>query len=435
MTGPKGDSDGGAPGEQLDTLRDGASPLFNALSAQLGIQIEGKTARSVGAPAGPGGALENTTINASPSRRINSAKWAKLDYLRSESIDKRQRRCMTAPFKKSVGIRLSSNGIGVAGVMRCGKTICPACGPRIAAVRRHDIQLAVDSWREQGNTVLMMTLTLRHSRADRLKDLTSAISKCWRASTSGKSWMRDRRDFGVQHTIRAWEEKWSIENGWHAHVHVLIFVAAPAGSEQVATAVSGLLPSFFARWQSTAVAEGLRAPLMDGQDLHEVTGDEAGKAMGDYFAKQSAGTADKTAEDMAWEMSNPNGKARGDSFTPGEILELAEGGDPMMQALWSEYEDAMKGRRTISWSTGLRDALCIEPELDDQAIVDEEIGVAEDTVISLTSRSWVKLSRVNGARFELLALVLSEGPSAALAWLTERGYTARLGLHDFEEES
>lgn len=420
VTGPKGASDGGAPGRLARHSSDGASPLFNAHSGSVE-----DAARS---------ALENTTDNASASRRISVSKWSKLDYLRTDSLDKRQRQCMTRPIGTTVGIRVNSYGIGVAGVMRCGKTICPACGPRIAAERRHDIQLAVDNWRGQGKTVLMMTLTLRHSRADRLADMTSAIGKCWRASTSGRSWLRDRKEFGVVHTIRAWEEKWSIENGWHAHVHVLLFIDAPAGSDAVSTAVDGLLPVFFERWAATAIDCGLRAPLIAGQDLHEVVGDEAGHALGDYFAKQSAGTADKTSEDMAWEMSNPNGKARGDSFTPGEILDLASGGDSTMQALWSEYENAMRGRRTISWSTGLRAALCIEPERSNEEIVDEEIGVAEDTLISMTSKSWVKLSRVRGARFELLSLVLTEGPLSALDWLMQRGYVATAGLHDYGED-
>lgn len=342
---------------------------------------------------------------------------------------------MTRPLGTTVGIRLSAVGAGVSGVMRCSKTICPSCGPRIAAERRRDIERAVDTWRASGRTVLFLTLTLRHSLRDSLADLVAARSGAWRAATGGRGWARDRREFGVAHTIRALEEKWSASTGWHAHVHALLFIEHAPGSEGVRDAVAGILPSMFSRWSSFAVAAGLGAPLLAGQDLHEVTGDEAGAVLGEYFAKQAAGSSDTPAADMAWEMSNPAGKSRGDSFTPSELLGLAAGGDDTCARLWSEYERGMKGLRTITWSRGLRDELGLDDELTDEEIAESEVGTEEDTVLSMTARSWMKLARIPGARHELLRLVVEVGPDVALAYATGLGLVAVPGLHQFEKET
>lgn len=342
---------------------------------------------------------------------------------------------MTRPLGSTVGIRLSAVGVGVAGVMRCGKTICPSCGPRIAAERRRDIERAVDAWRASGRTVLFLTLTLRHSLRDSLSDLVAARTGGWRAATGGRGWLRDRRQFGIAHTIRALEEKWSMTTGWHAHVHALLFIDHAPGSSGVADAVAGVLPSMFSRWSGFAVASGLGAPLLAGQDLHEVTGDEAGAVLGEYFAKQAAGTSDTPAADMAWEMSNPNGKLRGESFTPGELLDLAAGGDDTCASLWSEYERAMKGLNTITWSRGLRDELGLEDELTDEEIAEAEVGTEEDTVLSMTARSWMKLAGMPGARHELLRLVVEAGPDCALAYGTGLGLVIVAGRHEFEKET
>lgn len=381
----------------------------------------------------PGGALENTTDNASPPPP-REGKWVALDYLRTGSSCKRQRSCMTRPLGTTVGIRSSAAGVGVAGVMRCAKTMCPACGPRIAAERRQEIERAVDAHRANGGTVLFLTFTLRHSRADTLDTLVRARSGGWRAATGGKGWMRDRRSFGVVGFIRALEEKWSIANGWHAHVHVLVFIDASPGSPAVRAAVGGLLPAMFTRWRSAALKAGLRAPLLVGQEAHEVTGEDAGKLMGDYFAKQAAATARDTPEAMAWEMTNPNGKGRGESFTPGEVLTLAAGGDDTCQALWAEYETAMKGQRTLTWSRGLRELLELDPERSDEEIAEDEAGDVEHTVLSITARSWMKLSRIQGGRFRLLRIVAEYGPPAALDYLHGLGLVAVLGRHEFESE-
>jgi len=426
-----GDSSGGLPDGDLDNLGSGGGRRFFSAPGAL---FEGNRSAAEGGSAGSAqrGAqrLENTTDNSSPPRLPSASKWAKLDWLRVESSVKRQRSCMSRPLGKTVGVRLTSGVAGISGVMHCGRVACPNCGPRIGAVRREEINRAVSVWRERGGVVLFLTLTLRHDRGQSFEELTGALSSCWAAATGGKQWVKDRARHGIAHTLRVWEEKWSIANGWHTHVHALLFLD-PAADE--APDVSDLLASMFARWARKAVSLGLGAPLLRGQDLHVVEGDaDAAEMVGSYFAKQ---VLDDAAESMAWELSNPNGKGSGDSFTPAELLELAVGGDPEMARLWGEYERGMTGRRTIAWSKGLRDAVGLDDEKSDQDIADEELSTEEDTVISMTARSWMRLSGTAGHRRELLRLVTVDGPDVALDWLRSLGLMAVAGLHDFGDES
>lgn len=338
---------------------------------------------------------------------------------------------MSRPLGKTVSIRLSDGVAGVSGVMHCGRIACPNCGPRIGADRRQDINRAVENWRAGGGVVLMSTHTLRHHKGQRFEELTKAMSGCWAAATGGKMWLKDRQTFGIRHTLRVWEEKWSIASGWHCHVHALLFLDAPSDETPK---ISVLLSSMFRRWSRAAVAQGLAVPLISGQELHLVTGDDAGDQLGGYFAKQAEQTSSKTAESMAWELSNPNGKASGDSFTPAEILEYAVGGDETMAGVWAEYEQGMIGRRTIAWSKGLRDAVGLDVEKTEQEAADQETSTKEDTVISMTARSWLRLTSARGKRYELLRLVSQESPAAGLDWLLSLGCVAVPGLHDFSDD-
>jgi hypothetical protein len=324
---------------------------------------------------------------------------------------------------KTVGIKVGEGSAGYSGLAHCGRVLCPNCGPQISAVRRTEINTAVTNWRASGGRVLFGTLTLRHNRSQPFRLLVSAIGKAWRAATGGRTWIEDRREHGLEHFIRVWEEKWSIENGWHLHVHFLLFIEKDTEAHPEL-----LLAAMFGRWRDSAKGSGLDAPWLRGQDLHEVIGENA-DALGFYFAKQSTENGDDTASEIAWELTGSNTKTRGDSFTPAEIRALATGGDDSMQALWAEYEQGMKGRRTIAFSRGLREELDVKSE---QEIVDEELG--GETVLTMPTASWLKFSRRPGARRELLDHVDDFGAASAVAWLRSNGFSAWEGPPGGDED-
>jgi hypothetical protein len=355
--------------------------------------------------------------------------WKRFDWLRENSVRKRQRLCQTVAVSDVVTVVAGTDNAHYSGVRRCGSRLCPTCGPAIAMDNGVSIAHCIRQWREaEGGRVLFGTLTVRHNRYDDFSTLRSAISDGWAAVTSGRGWLRDRKRAGVAHWIRVFEEKWSLENGWHLHVHYLMFIRRDSPDFEV----SGLLDSMFSRWSRSVTSAGLRSPLPQGQDLREVYGDGAEQLSG-YFSKQvTEAEQSMTADDyrrMGFELTAKDGKTRVTkmgvhSITPGELLGLAMLGDPKFLVLWREYERGMEGRRVIAWSRGLREWAGVG------FMTDEEIAQAAGdktepaaAVIGLDGSGYKKLARFK-RRAELLRMVVEDGVPAAVEWLTRFGIRA-----------
>lgn len=364
-----------------------------------------------------------------------------MDFLRLESVRPRQRACQVRPTGTKVSVRNSVKwGAGFAGLQSCGSTTCPHCGGKIASSRRDDINQATEEWRKvEGQEVAFGTLTLRHNRSQVFDFLMDSAAKCWTAATGGRQWAKDLNSYGIAGYLRVWESKWSDENGWHVHVHFLLFLNAPASTagaiDQGAPALDALLARMFSRWSKKAQSLGLGVPLLRAQDLHLVEGDDP-DVLGIYFAKQMAEDAKDPAQDMAWEMAPGAGKVRGESLTPRQLLERAAGGDDDALGRWNEFELGMHKRRTIAWSKGLRDLVGLDAERTPEEIAAEEVGTDADTVVTMLKGQWKTIAKTPGARAGLLHVVSTAGGEAAVVWLAARGVHAWLddGKNDEGEE-
>jgi len=409
----------------------------------LGAFPVGTAERVAQRPAGgPGGAvLENNANNFSQAQSQLDSKWLKLEYLRRESAMKRQRLCLCIAHSDRVGVRQNFTSVGLVGLQTCGSRLCPVCGPRIAANNRQDVIQAVRAWREgEGGTVMFGTFTVRHHLGQSFDDIKRAVSAGWHHVTAGNGWAANRRRHGVEHWLRVFEEKWSPSSGWHLHVHYLVFIRAIATPETHPTA-DALLLSMFGRWRAGVLSvPGMGTPVLDGQDLHEVTGDNADEVLGDYFTKQIGANELKTAEKIGFELTNRDGKfsretlASG-SFTPGELLTLAYCGDDSARLLWNEYERGMKKRRVIAWSKGLRAQVGIGDELSDETASTLEGADLMATVLEMRSVDWRKIASRHGRRLELMTRVHRDGAASALLWLTDIGVPAVLGTFDAQGET
>lgn len=347
-----------------------------------------------------------------------------MDWLRLESVRPRQRSCQSRPTGQAVTVRRSALGTGFSGLQSCGSTMCPHCGAKIAAVRRDDIAKGVRVWRERGGAVLFGTLTLRHHAGQSLQLLADSVADCWDFATKGRQWARDRAEHGIAGHVRVWETTHGA-NGWHQHVHFLVFAEDRVRPD-------ALLASMFARWARRAVALGLDAPLMVGQDLHLAVGsdDAVADLLGDYFAKQAAfdGSA-KTAQGLGAELAGQGTKLGRSGVTPAQLLDLAVAGHERATHLWHEYELTMHGRRTIAWTRGLRDLLGLDVELTDQEVAEEEAGDVEDTLITIERRTFGRIVRAGG-RGPLLEYASDPAHSAleVARWCRARGWIVRVGL-------
>lgn len=373
---------------------------------------------------------------------VEPNKWQRMDWLRVHSARLGQRLCGLTAAVDEVTVQRSNDGkVHFGGLMTCNSRQCPSCGPRIAAQTRTEIERAIAAWMIAPTRKLLFgTFTIRHRRGQPFAELAAAVSAAWAAATGGRGWVNDRMQHGIEHTIRIFEQKLGIDNGWHIHVHVLFFVDERLSAAEDHT---GLLSTMFKRWARSAVDSGMGVPLLRAQDLHEVESSAALDRIADYFAKET--TDAEGPRSIAAEMSNAAGKQGLTSLTPGQLLAWAIDGEPYVaqllgaprrgqprglsgqeyaKMLYAEFELGMKGRRTIAWSHGMRDALGLGAEPTDQELVERQEALdakTEQTLVSMDGLGWRKLNARPGRRAQLYLLAATSTPGELVEWLSGFG--------------
>jgi len=274
--------------------------------------------------------------------------------------------CATIP-NKPVQVKLGKKGASFSGVMRCGSVwTCPVCSARISVRRAEELNLAIEAHEnEAGGIVLLMTLTVQHTRSDNLKELQDDFLRAEKALKQGKVW----RDLNARlvGSVRALEVTRGA-NGWHPHSHTLLFWQG--GDLEAAKEAANKLRK---AWTKSLAKQGRRCGRA-GFDLRY------GKAAASYMTKW--GLAAETA--MSHEKK---GKS---SRTPWEILASAADGDEKDAALFRVFAQALKGKRQLTWSRGLKELYEIEERTDEQ-LADEQAEDGAEVVATITKDDWGKV--------------------------------------------
>lgn len=305
---------------------------------------------------------------------------------------------------------------GVSGVQTCGSTwACPDCAEKIQASRQGEVDQALREANRRGWRVAFITLTLRHRGSrHKLASLWDAVGIGWRAATSGSraAWADDRGEYGVRGYIRLLEATHGTANGWHVHVHALVFLdpmwsllararADQAGDEPAIYErdAQALGERMFGRWQTavTGVDRRYRPTKAHGLDVRLVVD---GTELGGYFAKGVYSV--KSVESTAHDATGPHGKqAKRGNSTPFGILQRLVAVDGGIESadrdgyerdrrLWHEWEGVSKGKRQLLWSNGLRAELGVSAERSDEDIAAEALGAAV-VVASVEPVHWRRL--------------------------------------------
>lgn len=315
---------------------------------------------------------------------------------------------------QGVGLRRTAGGVtGYSGVCTCGSVwACPVCNAKVMARRALEIGGAVAGWQARGGRCAFITLTMRHHKGQPLRLLWDSLSKGWHAVTAGKQWMKDRGRFGVAGWLRVAETTYGDVNGWHVHVHALVFLngGATAGD------VLALHERMFGRWARALVRRGLGAPLLVGQDAHMVTG-PADQRLAEYFTKSIDG-----AHRVGLEFTQTQSKAQRTGHGTASVwslLDLVEETGEL--ELWEEWEQGSKGKRQLTWSQGMRELVGLRREETDEEIAAAEVGSSDDELLMMTPPGWAALCRVPADLGRLLDVAQDGGLRAARAFLDARG--------------
>jgi hypothetical protein len=308
-------------------------------------------------------------------------------------------------------LRLSKTDDGVsvagyAGLVSCGSVwSCPTCAAKIGNERAGEIKDLVRAVDSAGGGAGLITLTLRHHRGHRLDEAWGALRHAWSRVTSGKTYMAEVTRFGIDGWACAVEVTHGADHGWHPHAHVLVIFDRPVSDETVET----LAGRWWLRWSRALARKGFDA-IADrgGLDARQVRLDpEAGAVLGGYLSK------------IAREVTGGHTKTgRLGNRTPFHILDdaltigLVDDFD-----LWSEWEQASRGRRQLTWSRGLRDRYGVRHERSDDEIAADD-DLASDDLVALPAETW---REVRPVAEDLLTVAEREGLPGVVRWLDARG--------------
>lgn len=284
-----------------------------------------------------------------------------------------------------------------SGIQRCASIwACPVCSPVIRAGRSVEIAKAVEKHRENGGKFLFLTLTLRHSMEDSLELTLNAVLKAWTKTITGAPWKRQKERIGLAGYVRAVEVTRG-KNGWHPHVHALIFLQGSPSEEALADFEAWLSN----RWAQKVVSLGARMPSKErGVDLRHA--DDA-QSIALYLSK----VQEKKISDELTRADFKNG--RSGSINPFDLLDQPIQ-DSAARALWIEYVVATHGRRAITWSRGLRKELALEEELTDEQIIDDT--EVNEVIAVIEAETWD--AKKNSPGWLALLLEEAELPSPQL---------------------
>nr|WP_176451871.1 protein rep [Propionibacterium freudenreichii] len=311
----------------------------------------------------------------------------------------------------SVGVRCSDGRAGFAGLQSCGSVwACPVCNAKIMARRGLELGAAVETWTKHGGRVAFMTFTVRHSRKDSLTAVWDGVASGWRRVTSGKGWTSDQLRHGVEGFVRVVEVTHG-RNGWHVHLHVLVFLVGDFGD------ALALHRSMFGRWERGVLAAGLGTPLARAQDVQQMSAATGLDHLARYLSKaQFQGK-------IGHELTNSQSKTARSALSTRstwEVLGDAANGLAKEVGLWFEWEKGSRGRRQIGWSAGLRDRLGLMVEESDDVIAAEEVGSVADTVALITGDGWRRLVGQQKL-YECLRSCELGGQAGLARWLQEHG--------------
>jgi hypothetical protein len=414
-----------------------------------------------------------TTVRQEPDVRQSrrESRWAARrvvqDLITSDKLSahqKRARECgRVCCSPDGVTVRVSTDVAGVrsagfGGLSSCASVwACPVCSATIANARQVEIQGAVSEWTRRGGRVIFMTATMRHRKGQGLAFLWDSLTDAKHSMLSGRGWQNEQRTWGqpFPRTILSGKRKGEVvwdsripsislvevtygEEGWHVHLHALLFVSGRTDP----AAVDLLKASMFARWKASLAKKGLTPSDKYGMEAHLVDGRNAAEKLGRYFAKNEyvpVSEADIRAASMEvarGDMKNGKyGNRTPFGILAGLVLVTSSGAlDGLTaedvirdEAIWHEWERESTGRRQIAWTVGLREYLAraLPAEASDQEIVDAAPG--GDVVISIDSTTWGIIFRRRAACAVLRAFECSTlaGVDAVAAFGGEGGFRRR----------
>ncbi|MNS07291.1 Replication protein [compost metagenome] len=303
----------------------------------------------------------------------------------------RLHKCLRAPLGSEVGIVHSpiDGSAHFRNVATCGSVwACPVCAAKVSERRREELAKGLKKWRgDFGGAVWLVTLTFSHQKHESLPMLLKGLSKAMKLFQGGSAAKKDRERFGIWGQVRALEVTHG-RNGWHPHIHMLVFLEA----EDSHANRERFRQTLFERWRRACDRAGLGTPT----EKYGVKVDGYHRA-GEYVTKWGV-------EHELTKQVTKEGRTA-ESRTPLGILgDFLDTGDCEDAALFGQFAAAFKGQRQLVWSRNMRAILGLGAEPTDEEVAAADERQAGDVdLVSMPMKVWGLVVK-HEVRGQLLAL-------------------------------
>ena len=308
---------------------------------------------------------DNSAIRTQQGFQAIKERFKLLDSARKILDGERTQHCFYNRVDKNDGVGVTFNKFrnkaNYTNVMRCANAWgCPVCAAIISEHRKCEVKEAMDWWKKQGGSVLLLTLTVPHYSDTDIKQLKKDLKKAYGKFFKGVRASKDMFErWQIKHYISCFEITHG-SNGFHPHYHVLLFVPYSLGKQSL----PGIKQDMYKVWKDCCLKAGLDEPSeKHGLDL------QAGNEAGAYVAKWG----------LEHEMTKGHiKKGKENNRTPFDILRSYTDSENQADSnLFKLYYFAFKGTRQLNWSKGLKKLVSKAEEKTDQEIVDDTDNVAE----------------------------------------------------------
>jgi hypothetical protein len=263
--------------------------------------------------------------------------------------------------------------------------VCAPCAGKISERRKVELQNAIEQHTSRGGDVLLLTLTNPHYLGDKLADVLEGQRLALKYFNGGRASKAFNESIGYIGSVRALEvthgRKRTINNGWHPHYHILLFVQSGLDLER-------LRVKFYERWLKACIKAKMPA-LPDFK--HGLRLDDGSKAAA-YASKWG----------LESEMTKGHIKKANDGETPFDLLRAyAYDDDKQAAALFREFGETFKGKSQLFWSHGLKARFELEDVTDDELAAEQDDRAAVLGTIELDDWKRILKADVRGEILEL----------------------------------
>jgi len=302
-------------------------------------------------------------------------------------------------------------------LITCGSVwTCSCCAAKISSRRAEEISAAADTHIAAGGALYMGTYTFSHSLQDLLTGLLGnresrrgLLGALYRFRYS-RAYKVLCASYGVIGFIRALEVTKSYANGWHPHVHELLFFTRALSESELRSFKNKL----FELWYQACLKAGLALPnRKNGVDV--VRAFSPAEYLQKFGREQNWGTGAELTRSHVKHGRNRKG------MTPFDLLRIASENQDFSgyeAKAFVEYATAFYGARQCVWSRGLKQAFGIGE------VSDEEIAAREDDkaqlIMTIEPELWRKAIKADpNNRAAILRLAETGGREAVERFLAD----------------